>query len=62
MVRGWRTTEFWGKVAVQAALIWNMVVHRFQVPDEVAWIIIGGLEGLYLMWRSALKARNPENR
>lgn len=55
---GYKTTEFYGKVLVQLVLavnsIWGLGI---ECSDETSWVIIGGLEGLYTMWRSAIKAR-----
>lgn len=50
---GWKTTEFWGKVATQAAVIWS-AVGGF-VPPKYAAIIVITAEGIYTIARTALK-------
>lgn len=53
---GWRTSEFWGKVAAQAATIWA-AVGGF-VPPKYAAIIVVGAEGIYTIARTLLKMVN----
>lgn len=50
---GWKTTEFWGKVAAQAATIWA-AVGGF-VPPKYAAIVVVAAEGIYTIARTALK-------
>lgn len=50
---GWKTSEFWGKVAAQAATIWA-AVGGF-VPPKYAAIIVVGAEGMYTIARTVLK-------
>lgn len=50
---GWKTTEFWGKVAAQAATIWA-AVGGF-VPPKYAAIIVVAAEGIYTIARTTLK-------
>lgn len=50
---GWKTTEFWGKVAVQAAAIWG-AVGQF-VPPKYAAIIVAAAEVIYVGGRGILK-------
>lgn len=50
---GWKTTEFWGKVALQAAAIWT-AVGGF-VPPKYAVIVVAVAEGLYGGIRGILK-------
>lgn len=53
---GWKTTEFWGKVAIQAGVIWT-AIGGF-VPAKYAVIIVSISEGLYAILRTALKMRD----
>ena len=50
---GWKTTEFWGKVAAQAVAIWA-AVGQF-VPPKYAAIIVVAAEGVYTIARTGLK-------
>lgn len=50
---GWKTSEFWGKVAVQAATIWA-AVGQF-VPAKYAVVVVVVAEGIYNIARTALK-------
>lgn len=50
---GWKTSEFWGKVAMQAATIWA-AVGGF-VPPKYAAIIVVVAEGIYTIARTVLK-------
>lgn len=50
---GWKTSEFWGKVAAQAGVIWA-AVGGF-VPPKYAAIIVVSAEGIYTIARTALK-------
>lgn len=50
---GWKTTEFWGKVAAQAATLWA-AVGGF-IPPKYAAIIVVAAEGVYTIARTALK-------
>ncbi len=50
---GWKTTEFWGKIAAQAATIWA-AVGGF-VPPKYALIIVASAEGVYTIARTVLK-------
>lgn len=50
---GWKTSEFWGKVAAQAGIIWA-AVGGF-VPPKYAAIIVAAAEICYGGVRGALK-------
>lgn len=50
---GWKTTEFWGKIAAQAVTIWG-AVGGF-VPPKYAAIVVVAAEGIYTIARTALK-------
>lgn len=50
---GWKTSEFWGKVAAQAATIWASV-GGFIPPKYAAVIVVGG-EAIYTIARTLLK-------
>lgn len=50
---GWKTSEFWGKVAAQAATIWA-AVGGF-VPPKYAAVIVVAAEGIYTIARTLLK-------
>lgn len=51
---GWKTTEFWGKIAVQVMSIWGMA--KGFVPPQYAIIGTVGLEALYNIGRIVVKA------
>lgn len=50
---GWKTTEFWGKIAIQSLSIAGMT-QGFLSPDK-ATLIIGVLEGIYSIGRAIVK-------
>lgn len=50
---GWKTSEFWGKVALQAGMLWA-AVGGF-VPPKYAVIVVAVAEGLYGAIRGAIK-------
>ncbi len=50
---GWKTSEFWGKVAVQATTLWA-AVGGF-VPPKYAVIVVAVAEGIYTIARTVLK-------
>lgn len=50
---GWKTSEFWGKVAVQVATMWG-AVQGF-VPPKYAVIIALAGEAIYTFARTGLK-------
>lgn len=50
---GWKTSEFWGKVATQAATLWA-AVGGF-VPPKIAIIVVAVAEGVYTIARTVLK-------
>lgn len=50
---GWTTSEFWGKVALQAGAIWA-AVGQF-VPPKYALIVVGVAEVAYGAIRGILK-------
>lgn len=50
---GWKTSEFWGKIALQVGTIWA-AVGSF-VPPKYAAIIIGVAEVSYGVIRGSLK-------
>ena len=50
---GWKTTEFWGKVAAQAVTLWG-AISGF-VPPKYAAIIVAVSEGIYTVARTAYK-------
>jgi hypothetical protein len=50
---GWRSSEFWSKLAAQAVVIWG-AVGGF-VPPKYAAIIVVAAEGIYTIARSVLK-------
>ena len=50
---GWKTTEFWGKIATQATVLWG-AVSGF-VPPKYAAIVVVVAEGIYTIARTVLK-------
>lgn len=50
---GWKTSEFWGKVATQATMIWG-AIGGF-VPPKYAIIVVAVAEGIYTIARTVLK-------
>lgn len=50
---GWKTSEFWSKLAAQAVVIWG-AVSGFVPPKYAALITIGG-EAVYTICRTVLK-------
>ncbi len=50
---GWKTSEFWGKVAAQATVIWG-TIGGF-VPPKYAVIVVVVAEGIYTIARTLLK-------
>lgn len=52
---GWHTTEFWGKCVAQAGLVACASIERFHGSEVALVLSAAGLEGLYLLWRSAIK-------
>lgn len=50
---GWKTSEFWGKVALQAGALWA-AVGGF-VPPKYAVIVVAVAEGIYAAIRGAIK-------
>jgi hypothetical protein len=50
---GWKTSEFWGKVALQAGMVWG-AVGGF-VPPKYAAIVVAVAEGAYAGIRLVLK-------
>ncbi len=50
---GWKTSEFWGKVAAQAVTLWG-AVGGF-IPPKYAAIIVVAAEGIYTIARTVLK-------
>lgn len=50
---GWKTSEFWGKVAAQATVIWA-AIGGFIPPKYAAIIVVAG-EGVYTIGRTILK-------
>lgn len=50
---GWKTSEFWGKVAAQAAVIWA-AIGGFVPPKYAAIIVVAG-ESVYTIARTVLK-------
>lgn len=56
MKPGMQTTEFWGKVLVQLALIANQMFGLgLVISDEAALTIVAGLEAAYGVGRSIAK-------
>lgn len=52
---GWKTTEFWGKVAVQIFTVYSMVSGL--IPADKAAIILGIMEATYGLARAIVKAK-----
>lgn len=50
---GWKTSEFWGKVALQVGTLWSAVAGF--VPPKYAAIIVAGAEIAYGGIRGILK-------
>lgn len=50
---GWKTSEFWSKVAAQAATIWA-AVGGF-VPAKYAIVVVAVAESIYTIARTVLK-------
>lgn len=50
---GWKTTEFWSKIAAQATVLWA-AVGGF-VPPKYAAIVVVVAEGVYTIARTLLK-------
>lgn len=50
---GWKTSEFWGKVATQAGVLWA-AIGGF-IPPKYAVIVVAVSEGLYGSIRGILK-------
>ena len=52
---GWKTTEFWGKVAVQLFTVYGMMSGL--LPADKAAMILGVMEALYGLARSIVKIK-----
>jgi len=50
---GWKTTEFWGKVAMQLFTIWGMA-KGLVTPDKAVFVTTL-LEGVYALARAIVK-------
>lgn len=50
---GWKTSEFWSKLAAQAVTIWA-AVGGF-VPPKYAMVVVVVAEGIYTIARTILK-------
>jgi hypothetical protein len=50
---GWKTTEFWGKIAIQIFTLWS--AGKGFVAPEKAVLITSLLEGVYTLARSIVK-------
>lgn len=62
---GRKTTEFWGKCALQFLLILNIILQALGRPAvpvsaEVSAAVASGLEGLWLVWRQWSKTKAAE--
>ncbi len=54
---GWKTTEFWGKTAVQVILLLNVfVVKDNPIKPEIGLALVAGVEGVYDAVRALIKA------
>lgn len=53
---GWKTTEFWGKVAIQVMTIFAAI--KGFLPPQYAAIGTISLEALYTIGRAVVKAIN----
>lgn len=51
---GWKTTEFWGKLGMQAMTLWGAVSGL--VPAKYALIIGTAIEATYAICRTVSKA------
>jgi uncharacterized protein (DUF697 family) len=52
---GYQTSEFIGKVAVQALVLGVGLFHKSMTPEQAA-VIVAGLEAVYVAGRSIVKA------
>ena len=52
---GWKTTEFWGKVAVQLFTVYGMVSGL--LPADKAALILGLMESIYGVARAIVKIK-----
>lgn len=53
---GQRTTEFWGKTVCQVLTILATLKPELEINPETGLAIVAGLEGLYTIARSIIKA------
>lgn len=51
---GHKTTEFWGKTAVQVALVASMF-FGLEVDEEMIVKLVAGIEAAYVLGRSIVK-------
>lgn len=58
MKPGYKTTEFWGKVLVQILTIASSLKPEAGIDPGMGLVIVGGVEALYILGRSLLKAFN----
>lgn len=55
---GKNTTEFWGKLLIQLALLLNAWFDLgIEIDDETAMTIVGGIEGAYAVARGIAKKK-----
>ena len=52
---GYQTSEFIGKVAVQALVLGVGLFHKSMTPEQAA-VVVAGLEAVYVAGRSIVKA------
>jgi len=52
---GYKTTEFWGKIAVQVFTLWS-AMQGFIAPEKAA-LITTVLEGVYTIARGIVKSK-----
>lgn len=55
---GWKTTEFWGKVAVQVFGVVGAI--KGFLPVNLATLIVAGLEGVYSIARAVVKFKGGD--
>lgn len=55
------TTQFWGKLLMQVAVLANQMFDLdIQLDDATAFTIVGGLEAMYQLWRRSVRVRSEK--
>lgn len=60
---GWKTSEFWGKVFIQALILFSMsgsVELSPEVAEQYGLQLIAGLEGAYIAGRNIVKSMSTK--